>query len=144
MWATPSGPSGLRIRGERGHPVVRRALIRFAVYLRGRYEFPVRLPVYLSSRERLLTPCGEGASAAFWCPDDPDGKPSIRIATGDYPSWRAEIGNRDDALAGFLGSLAHEVIHYFQWLETGDTTERGVEVRATGMVRDYARTVAHP
>jgi hypothetical protein len=144
MWAHPSGRAGLRIRGERGNPVVRRAILRFAVYLRANYEFPVRLPVYLSPRDRVIAMDGLEAVGSFFAPWSPDEEPYIRLATGDYLFFRRTCDSRDDALAGYIGVLAHEMIHYQQWLETGETTERGVQLRARGVLRAYARTTDHP
>ena len=143
MWAKPTRTGGLRIRGERGHPEVRAAVIRFARWLRKQYAFPVRVPVYLSPRERLITMHGTTATATFFAPWDPDVEPYIRVATGDYPLEIAERG-RDDALAAYLDSVAHEIVHYLQWVETGETTERGVVVRASNMIDRYALTVDHP
>ncbi len=65
------------------------------------------------------------------------------IATGDYPELLAESG-RNNALAAYLCSLSHALVHYWQWLETGAITERVVVVRAVNMVRKYARDVDAP
>ena len=70
-------------------------------------------------------------------------KPYIRIATGDYPELAATSG-RDNALASFIVSFSHEVIHYRQWIETGGIWERGVSRRAVTMLRRYEKTVDHP
>ena len=134
--------AGLRIRGARGHPVVRAALIRYAAWLRMNYEFPLRVPVYLSPCELLTTIHGTKASASFFAPWDRNEEPYIRIATGDYPSLRKEIG-RDNALAAFINSMSHEIVHYRQWLETGDMWERGVDRKAVAMLRRYELTVDH-
>lgn len=123
--------------------VVRGALVRFARWLRSEYEFPVRVPVYLNSHDRHITVHGELASASFFAPYDRTVEPYIRIATGDYPALEADVG-RDNALASFICSFAHEVIHYLQWLESGTTTEDGVEEEADEMLRRYAETVDHP
>ncbi len=135
--------SGLRIRGARGHPEVRGALIRYAKWLRKHYEFPIRCPVYLYPTEFIITQDGVECSASFFAPYDRAVEPYIRIATGDYPDL-LRIDGRDDALAAFLCSLSHEVIHYFQWWETGNTTERGVDRKAGRMVDRYALDVDHP
>jgi len=117
--------TGLRIRGHRGHPVVRRSLICFARWLRLEYEFPIRVPVYLFPEDHIVTLHGERGSASFFAPFDRSVEPYIRIATGDYLALRKECG-RDNALAAFLHSLAHEITHYQQWISTGRTSERGV------------------
>lgn len=143
MWANANGRSGLRVRGARGHPVVRGAAIRFAAWLRIYYEFPVRLPVYLSPRPRLLTLDGEVVTASFFAPWEPTVEPYIRVATGDYPEVRRRHG-RDNALAAYLNSIAHEIVHYQQWLDTGEISERGVVSRARKIVEAYATHVRHP
>ena len=135
--------SGLRIRGYRGNAVVRRALIRYAKWLRLNYDFPIRVPVYLLPGEFVTTIDGNRCSASFFAPYDQYVEPYIRIATGDYPMRAAESG-RDNALASFIVSLSHEVIHYQQWIETGDIWERGVARRAASMLRRYEKTVDRP
>ena len=135
--------SGLHIRGHRGEIEVRQSLIRFARWLRLNYEFPIRVPVYLSPREFVVTGDGRECSACFFEPYNRNVEPFIRIATGDYKALKKECG-RDNALAFFMTSLAHEVIHYQQWLGSGVVTERGVAAKAAGMLRRYERTIDEP
>jgi len=85
--------------------------------------------------------CHVGAS--FFAPWSRRVEPYIRIATGDYPQLKAKLG-RDEALASFLHSLAHELVHYRQWLETNVLTERAVSVRASRIVAKYAKIVERP
>ena len=134
---------GLRICGHRGQPEVRKALIKFARWLRQNYHFPIRVPAYLYPTEYIVTMHGERASASFFAPWDRTVEPFIRIATGDYLALK-QASCRDDALASFIHSLAHEVIHYRQWVETGQIWERGVVQRARAILRKYSQTVAHP
>jgi hypothetical protein len=143
MWALPQRSGGLRICGHRGHPVVRRSVVRFAKWLRGSYDFPVRVPIYLSPNQRIVTIHGSVVTASFFAPWEPTIEPYIREATGDYPR-ELRMHGRDNALAGFLCLVAHEVVHYLQWVESGTTNERGVAVRARAMVDRYALTTDHP
>ena len=117
--------SGLRIRGHRGNPQVRGALIRYARWLRSRFEFPIHVPVYLLPSQTVRTMHGEECSASIFLPWSKKQRPFIRIATGDYPQLRRQRG-RNNALAAYLVSLSHEVLHYQQWIQTGSSSERGV------------------
>lgn len=135
--------TGLHIRGHRGHPEVRAALIRYAKWLRQNYEFPIRVPAYLLPGEFVTTMHGNRCSASFFAPWDRTVEPYIRVATGDYLQLLESQG-RDNALAAFLHSLSHEVIHYRQWVETGEIWEKGVVRKARSMVDRYALTVDHP
>ena len=135
--------TGLRIKGERGHPEVRRAVICFARWLRSQYEFPIRVPVYLFPSEYIITMHGDKAAASFFAPWNRKVEPFIRIATGDYPDLKKERG-RDNALAAFLHSFAHELVHYQQWTATGEISERGVIRRARRIVWEYAKAVDSP
>ena len=135
--------SGLRIRGARGHPEVRGAYVRYAKWLRKNYEFPIRCPVYLYPSDMLLTRDGKLASAIFFGPYDRNEEPNIRIATGDYPDLERADG-RDNALASYIHSFSHEIVHYIQWCETGNATERGVERKADSMLRRYTLDVDRP
>jgi hypothetical protein len=122
---------------------VRAALIRFARWLRKNYEFPIRVPVYLFPTEQIVTMHGQRVSASFFAPYDRNEEPFIRIATGDYGELKRECG-RDNALAAFLHSFAHEFVHYQQWVATGKTSERGVVARAARIVEGYATSKRHP
>ena len=133
--------TGLRMRGHRGHPEVRRALNRYVRWLRKSYEFPIRVPVYFLPSETIITQDGEHVVASFFAPFDRNVEPFIRIATGDYPKLKRD---RDDALAAYIHSLSHEIVHYFQWVKTGNTSERGVSVKARSMLRKYEMEVDRP
>ena len=135
--------AGIRIIGHRGDPEVKDALVKFAKWLRKQYEFPIRVPVYLRPERQLMNLHGEKCSATFFAPWDQSVEPYIRIATGDYGNEKREYG-RDNALAGYLVSLAHEIIHYHQWLKDNNIKEGGVSAKASSIVNEYALTVDHP
>lgn len=139
----PPTRRGHRISGRGGHPQVVGACCRYAIWLRTQFEFPVRVPVYFSSRRRIVTSNGETVTASFFAPFDRSVEPYTRIATGDYEELERELG-RDNALASMLCSFSHEVIHYQQWVNTGTTTERSVIVKARNLVDRYAETTDHP
>jgi hypothetical protein len=107
------------------------------------FDLPVRVPVYLLARSYVITQDGVRCSASFFAPWQRDAHPFIRIATGDYPSVRAERG-RDNALAGIIVSLAHEVVHYQQWIVAGDVWEQGVARRASSILKRYCQSTDHP
>jgi hypothetical protein len=99
--------------------------------------------VYLFPSEYIITMHGERVTASFFAPWDRRVEPFIRIATGDYLPARRKVG-RDNALAGYLRSFAHELVHYQQWVATGEISECGVARRAAGIVDRYAKTTDHP
>jgi hypothetical protein len=134
---------GLRIIGDRGNVEVRGAIIRFARWLRGQYDFPTRVPVYLRPESILVNMHGEECYASFFAPWNRKDEPYIRIATGDYPQIRRRMG-RDNALARYLASLAHEVIHYQQWIKSNRLSEKGVVRASHRIVERYALVVARP
>jgi hypothetical protein len=135
--------SGLWIRGRRGHPEVHAALLRYARWLRSEFTFPLRVPVYLLPGHTVRTMHGDRAAASIFLPWDRKVEPYIRIATGDFPGLRRRRG-RDNALAAFLVSLSHEVLHYQQWIKTGRASEKGIARRALRLVDEYSETVDHP
>ena len=85
----------------------------------------------------------EHGVASFFAPWSRRVEPYIRVATGDYPELRVTMG-RDDALASIIMSFAHEVVHYQQWVATGNISERGVRRRAEAILRRYAATRGRP
>ncbi len=135
--------SGLRIIGRRGNQEVKTCLVRYAVWLRCHFEFPIRVPVYLHSKITITTVNGDDVAASFFAPFSAFEEPYIRVATGDYNELVTKYG-RDDVLASYIVSLSHEIIHYQQWIETGNTWERGVPQKALAMLRRYEKTTDHP
>ncbi|MCB6415509.1 hypothetical protein LI221_10615 [Faecalimonas umbilicata] len=55
---------------------------------------------------------------------------------------------KDNALAGILHSITHELSHYYQWIKDYDIdiekSERQAKYYATVIVEDYAETREHP
>lgn len=139
----PETRTGLRMRGQRGHPEVRRALNRYAQWLRRSYAFPIRVPVYLFPSSTIITQDGARVTASFFAPFKKDVEPFIRIATGDYPEQK-RLRGRDGALAAYILSLSHEIVHYYQWLESGNVSEAGVIAKARSMLKMYAADVKRP
>lgn len=137
------GRSGLRIKAFRAHPEVRRAVVRFARWARTEMDFPIRVPVYLSPSEWILTADKKRVSASFFAPFKRTAEPFIRVSTGDYLASVKKSG-RDNALAAILCSVAHEITHYQQWIHGGKFCEREAIRKASKMIRAYAKTTSHP
>lgn len=138
--------SGLRIRCRCGvHPDVRRAFVAFAAWLRKKHAFRVRCPVYLSARDRILSREGEDCFSLFFEPMDRASEPYISIATGDYVDLCDELGDRDDALAAILGSLAFQLQWYFSWVSGhGTVTDDDARQAADALLAAYADCVDTP
>ncbi len=139
---------GLRLKFQKGVDTeVKKACIEFAKWLRNKYYFPVRIPVYFKASEYVKTQSGEFVSAKFFEPFDKMVEPYISIATGDIEEIERKYG-KDDALAAVLCSLAHELTHYFQWINDVNLTDNQAEKQARyykkKIVDDYAMTREHP
>ena len=124
-------------------PEVRRACKDFAKWVRQEYYFPVRIPVYVKSAVRIKAKDGDRVCGTFWRPDDYNEEPYARIATGDYPQLREKRGTYN-ALAEILLSMAHELTHYFQWINELPLTPIGEERQATRysyyILDEYSKT----
>lgn len=123
--------SGLRFRYEKGViPCVRNICLQFSRWLRSEYCFPVRVNVYIKKANRIRAIDGELVCGTCWRPDCKYETPYIRIATGDY----FELCNRrgkESAIAEILLAIAHELTHYFQWLNEIKLTPIGEERQAS-------------
>lgn len=119
----------------------------FAKWLRSKYNFPLRVSIYIKGDTYIKTLDGDKAIGTFFEPFDYSVEPYIRIATGDYKELKKSIG-RDDALASILLSIAHELTHYYQWINHLQLTDIGRERQATRyshlIVDEYAMTRDHP
>lgn len=121
-----------------------RAFIRF---LKRGYYFPVPIYIYLKNQIKLKALDGDFAVATFFEPDSFADQPYIRIAVGDYPALLASCG-RDDAIASILSDIAHELTHYFQWINALKLTDIGRERQARQyanyILSEYSQTCEHP
>lgn len=138
----------LRFRFHKGvDKEVRRACIEFGKWLRSEFEFPVRVIIYFKSEPYIKALDGDFVSATFFEPYSKNDEPHIKIATGDYQEILEECG-KDNALASMLGSVAHELTHYFQWINDIKLTEVGYERQANyysdKIISEYAETREHP
>lgn len=134
--------TGLRVRCDKGlNKAVRQSCINFAVWLRANMEFPIRVIVYVKKDYQIKTrDTKELASASFFAPFDKTVEPYIRVATGDYDELVSERGEID-ALWAILGSMAHEIIHYQQWLEDREFNEKEAEIESELLLDRFAETL---
>lgn len=126
---------------------VRRAIKEFVQWLCSEYFFPIRVLIYIRAAKQIKAMDGELVSATCFMPYDKYAEPYIRVSTGDYVEIKETCG-KDNALAGILGSIAHELTHYFQWVNNINLTEIGVERQANKyrdyILYEYAQTRDHP
>ena len=141
--------TGLRLKIDKSVDCeVRRACKEFAAFLRKEYFFPLRVVVYIKNNSKITAMDGDKVYGTFWCMDDDYTiEPYIRIAAGDYIELCEKWG-RDSALTAILLTIAHELTHYFQWINSLELTPIGQERQATKYARyildEYAETREHP
>ena len=111
------------------------------------YAFPQRVRVYLKNSERVRAGDGDFVCGTCFKPYNRSDEPHIRIAVGDYPKILS-IRGKDNALAEYLWCIAHELTHYFQWLNDVELTLAGEERQANRCASEileiYANTRDHP
>ena len=109
----------------------------FARWLRYRVRFRHHVPVEVVPEACIATDDGL-AWAAFYEPAAPGDCPRIYVAGGSVVAFRRVHGwTTQRALRALRVDLAHEVVHYEQWRDGRDLTERGVDMRARRLVREY-------
>lgn len=140
--------TGLRLRFEKDvDPEVKRACKEFCTWIRTEYFFPVRVNIYFKNSKSIKALDGELVNGTFWRPFNKFEEPYARVATGDYYEDLLKRG-KDNALATILITTAHELTHYFQWINNIQLTKIGEERQATVYARcildEYAETREHP
>lgn len=74
-------------------------------------------------------------------------EPYIRVAAGDYEELLKHYG-KDNALAAILLTIAHELTHYFQWINDINLTKIGMERQPTSyaqyILEEYKGIREHP
>jgi len=140
--------TGVRLKFDKNvDDEVRRACKEFVAWLRTMYFFPIRVPIYIKHLEKIKALDGEYVVATCFLPSDRFAEPYIRVTAGDYYLMKEKNG-QDNALAAILGSIIHELTHYFQWVNDLQLTEIGTERQAKNYVKiilsEYAETREHP
>lgn len=138
--------TGLRFDND-VDPEVHRACKNFVKWLRKEYYFPFRVVVYVKSSVRIRASDGELVCGIFVPMENRLDEPYINILTGDYIDIKKKWG-RDNSLASILAVIAHELTHYFQWINDLKLTPRGEERQATMyskyIIDEYHDTREHP
>ena len=140
--------TGLRIRFDKSvNANVKRAVKDFAGWMRYEYFFPIRIPIYIKDKYRIIAKDGDKVCGTFFGPENICDEPYIRIAVGDY-DYLLNKRPIDDVLASYLSVIAHELTHYYQWANGLELTPIGEERQATMYARyimdEYAETREHP
>lgn len=113
---TPYYRDGLRFRFEKGiDPELRQFCLDFGKWLRKSYYFPLRVPVYFKASEFIVAKDKDLVYGTFWEPTERCWEPYIRVSTGDYCSNAMKKG-KFNASAYIIVTVAHELTHYFQWI----------------------------
>lgn len=109
----------------------------FVKWLRKEFYFPVKVNIYVKENYRIKAKDGEFVVGTFWRPDgfEQNNMPYVRIATGDYQELVDQRG-KEEAMWSILGTLAHELTHYFQYVNQLELTSIGEERQAT-VYADY-------
>lgn len=133
--------TGLLLRYETGiSPEVNMVCIKFCKWLRRQFDFPIRVVIYLKPDYRIRNrTTNEMALATFLAPYDKNLEPEIRIATGSYMEL-IKLKGKKYALYEMLDSIAHEIIHYQQWLEDKELNEDDAEEQGYNLVDSYLET----
>lgn len=127
---------GLRIRIDKEvDSTVHKFCIEFSKWLRKEFEFPLRVNVYIKKDYRIRAKDGDMVVGTFWRPENYNGCPYIRLATGDYLELVQDRGE-EDAMWEILRTFAHELTHYFQYINNLKLTLRGEERQANAYA-DY-------
>ena len=139
---------GLRVRYEHGIDTdLKESIKRFILWIRRNYYFPFRVVIYIKSSEFITAKDGDLVSGTFFEPYYRTDEPYIRVAAGDHAKNLIRWG-RDDAIAATLRTIAHELTHYYQWINGVDKLIRNLELQAyicsSIIIRKYAETTEHP
>lgn len=140
--------NGLRLKFDRNiDPEIKRSCKEFCKWLRREYFFPQRIVIYFKSSYKVKALDGEMVYGTCFLPKYKNDEPYAKIAVGDYHKILKKRG-KDNALAFILNTIAHELTHYFQWINDIELTEIGIERQATMyagyIIDEYAETREHP
>ena len=123
--------NGLRLRIEKEvDPRLKSGCLEFAKWLRKEYFFPSRVHIYIKARKRIRAMDGEYVCGTIFLPENYNFEPYIKVATGDFLELCEKRGV-SNAINQILLCIAHELTHYYQWINSLNLTIIGEERQAT-------------
>lgn len=135
---------GVRLRFDKNVDLeVKRSCKEFIMWIRREYEFPIRLVIYFKDNYLIKNKEGKQVSATFLAPYEKDIEPYAKIAVGDFGDLIVKYG-KDNALAAILTSIAHEITHYFQWINDKELEEKQAIRKANQIIFKYSQVREHP
>ena len=148
LYADANVRRGLRVRYDKDIDLdLKESIKRFILWLRKNFYFPFRVVVYVKSSKYIIAMDKTAVSGTILQPYDRFEEPYIRVAAGDYDENLIRWG-RDNAIAATLRTIAHELSHYFQWINEVEKTDRGIEMQASicakMIINEYAMSTEHP
>lgn len=132
IWKTDAVENtSVRLHFSKGvHPQLRKEIMLFLRWIRRVYVFPRKVDIQISDEMFVLTfLTDEQVSASIFIPDNERFNVLIRVSTGDYLSTVQNDGYRV-AVCSILGSIAHELTHYYQWVKDPDCRFNEAQARA--------------
>lgn len=119
---------GVSLHFEKGiDPEFRNCCISFIKWVRKHYCFPVHLNIYIKNCEKIRLWDGSMAYGGFRYSETRP--PCIRIPAAISPELQARY-EALDIFYSVLGSLSHELTHYFQWVAGLEQTDADSERQA--------------
>lgn len=138
---------GLRLRLDAEiNSEVKRACKDFCQWLRLRYIFPIRIPLYIKKCPKRQNESIVRRDFFFESCDRYD-EPYICVFTQKDERELTDM-EKDNLLADILGKIAYFLTYYFQWInnitlsETNSTQQ--ARLYAADILREYAQTRKHP
>ena len=141
------------IYDKRVNKEVKRACLNLQKWLSKNIYFPVKLCVYIRKSRRVVTANGESVVGRLSVPKNrkniKNGEIFAEVAIGDYK----ELLNKEKkpvALAQLLTTIAHEIVHYFQWINNEIIgylpyfKEKDAEKYSTKLLLEYSKLEKYP
>lgn len=123
--------TGLRFKYESSiDSELKREFKEFANWMKSEYYFPLRMPIYVKNRKFIKAVDGDSVVGTFFEPFSYSDEPYIKIAVGDYNDLKETLG-KNKALEALFLTVAHELTHYYQWINHLPLTPIGRERQAT-------------
>ena len=121
---------GLRLHfGKDIDQKARKYFMDFSKWIRREFAFPIRINVYVKGDYKIKAKDGDMVCGLFRYPTG-DKYPYILLAVGDYKEL-VESRGEEQAMWSILWSFAHELTHYYQYINDVQLSSKGEEIQAT-------------
>jgi tetratricopeptide (TPR) repeat protein len=115
---------------------IRDICVEFTGWIRKNIALPIKVTIYVRKNYKSRISENDIFKASFFAPYLKSDNPFIRV---DVENHKIENSDEESTILSILESIAHEIVHYVQWIEGLPFSEDEAERKSKKLVRKFLK-----